>query len=104
MDEETATSDRDDDKSTVSTDPKYAGFGYLWSYDGPCKSPQQSYAEIHFCRICNVRFCEKCVQLVQNDEMPFRLCAKDHSFVRVSPMVEGARYVTDALVERRFEV
>ena len=105
MNEETATSDRDDDKSTVSTNPKYAGFGYFWSCDGPCKSPQQSYAEIYFCRICNdVCFCEKCIQLVRNDEMPFRRCAKDHPFVRVFPMVEKARRVTDALVERRFEV
>ena len=105
VDEKTATSDRDDDKSTVSTNPKYAGFGYLWSCDGPCQSPQQSYAEIHFCRVCNdVCFCEKCIQLVRNDEMPFRRCAKDHPFVRAFPMIEEARRVTDALVERRFEV
>ena len=105
MDEETATSERDHDKSTVSTNPKYAGFGYFWSCDGPCQSPQQSYAEIYFCRVCNdVCFCEKCIQLVRNDEMPFRRCAKDHPFVRAFPMIEEARRVTDALVERRFEV
>ena len=105
MDEETAMSDRDHDKSTVSTNPKYAGFGYFWSCDGPCQSPQQSYAEIYFCRVCNdVCFCEKCIQLVRNDEMPFRRCAKDHPFVRAFPMIEEARRVTDALVERRFEV
>ena len=105
IDEETATSDLDDDKSTVSTNPKYAGFGYFWSCDGPCQSPQQSYAEIYFCRVCNdVCFCEKCIQLVRNDEMPFRRCAKDHPFVRAFPMIEEARRVTDALVERRFEV
>ena len=104
-DEETSTSDHDDDKSTESINPKYAGFGYHWSCDGPCNSPQQSYAEIHFCRVCNdVCFCEKCIQLVRNDEMPFRRCAKDHPFVRAFPVIEEARRVTDALVERRFEV
>lgn len=102
---ETATSDRDDDESTVSTNPKYAGFEFFWSCDGPCKSAQQSYAEIYFCRVCNdVCFCEKCIQLVRNDEMPFRRCAKDHPFVRAFPMNEEARGVTDALIERRFEV
>lgn len=105
MEGEIATSDRDDDKSTVSTNPKYAGFDYMWSCDGPCNSAQQSYAEIYFCRVCNdVCFCEKCIQLVRNDEMPFRRCAKDHPFVRAFPMIEEARRVTDALVERRFEV
>lgn len=105
-DEDTTTSDGDDDdKRAVSTNPKYAGFDYLWTCDGPCTSPQQSYAEIHFCRVCNdVCFCEQCVQLVRNDEMPFRRCAKDHPFVRAFPMTEEARWVTDALVERRFEV
>ena len=104
-DEETVASDSDDDETTVSINPKYAGFDCMWTCDGPCKTPQESYAEIHFCRVCNdVCFCEKCIELVRNDELPFRRCAKDHPFVRAFPMTEEARRVTDALVERRFEV
>ena len=101
-----ALDDDDDDKSVVSiVNPKYAGFDCPWGCDGPCETPQESYAEIYFCRVCNeVRFCEKCIVLVRNDELPFRLCAKDHPFVRAFPMIEEARRVTDALVERRFEV
>ena len=102
----TAAPDEDDNKSAVSTvNPKYAGFECLWGCDGRCETPQESYAELYFCRVCNdVCFCEKCIELVRNDELPFRCCAKDHPFVRAFPMIEEARRVTDALVERRFEV
>ena len=102
----TAAPDDDDNKSAVSTvNPKYAGFECLWGCDGRCETPQESYAELYFCRVCNdVCFCEKCIVLVRNDELPFRCCAKDHPFVRAFPMIEEARRVTDALVERRFEV
>ena len=101
-----AAPDDDDNRSVVSTvNLKYSGFECPWGCDGPCETPQESYAEIYFCRVCNeVRFCEKCIVLVRNDELPFRVCAEDHPFVRVFPMIEEARRVTDALVERRFEV
>ena len=100
-----AAPDGDDDESVVSINPRYAGFDCMWTCDGPCESPQESYAEIYFCRVCNdVCFCGKCIELVRNNKMPFRYCGKDHPFVRVFPMIEEARRVADALVERRFEV
>lgn len=112
----TAPADRDDDNnnnksttaSTTTINPKYTGFECVWRCDSPrCETPQQSsYAELHVCRVCHdVSFCDQCIPLVRTDALPFfRRCASHHPFVRVFPMVEGARRVTDALVERRFEV
>lgn len=93
--------------STTTIDPKYAGFECVWRCDAPCcETPPESYAELHVCRVCyDVCFCDKCIELVRNDALPFfRRCASHHPFVRVFPMVEEASRVTDALVERRFEV
>ena len=36
--------------------------------------------------------------------MPFRCCASDHPHVQVLPMIEEAKVMTDALIEKRFEV
>ena len=84
--------------------PKYAGFGYMWSCDGPCQKVATAYRELHFCRICNdVCFCEECVDLIKTDMLPDRKCAVDHAWVKVFPMVEEATRITDAILEMRFE-
>ena len=95
----------DDDENDEQINPKYAGFDCMWTCDGPCESSQTSYAELYFCRVCDdVCFCEKCIELVRDDQMPFRYCASDHPHVRVFPVIDEAKRLTDALVERNFEV
>lgn len=100
--------DEDNDHSDaldVSVNPKYTGFGYWWTCDGPCKTPQSDYAELWCCRVCGDScFCEQCIELHRRDEIPARICAVDHPLVRIFPMIEEAKELTDALVERRFEV
>ena len=85
--------------------PKYTGFELYWTCDGPCKSSQQSYTELYFCRICNdICFCNKCLELVRTNQMPFRCCASDHPHIRMFPVTEEAKRMTDALIDERFEV
>ena len=97
--------DEDDEESVASINPKYAGFHTMWTCDGPCERGTDAYAELHFCRVCNdLCFCEDCIALVKNNTMPYRYCAADHPHVRVFPMTDEAVRLTDALVERRFEV
>ena len=109
--EEDENDDSDDvdnhesDASSESFNPKYAGFGYMWTCDGPCSTPQSDYAEIWSCRVCGDScFCESCIELHRRDEIPARICAVDHPLVRVYPLTDEARELTDALVGRRFEV
>ncbi|KAL9614237.1 MAG: hypothetical protein Q9167_001258 [Letrouitia subvulpina] len=88
-----------------SVNPKYAGFGYWWTCDGPCKTPQSDYVELWCCRVCGDScFCEQCIELHRRDEIPTRICAVDHPLVRIFPMIEEAKELTNALVERKFEV
>ena len=76
----------------------------MWTCDGPCQTPNTSYAELHFCRVCHdVCFCESCVKLVKSDKLPFRKCASDHPHVKVFPMIEEAERITNALVDMKFE-
>lgn len=85
--------------------PKYTGFELWWTCDGPCKSSKQSYTELYFCRICNhVCFCDKCLDLVRTNQMPFRRCASDHTHTRMFPVTEEAKRMTDALIDERFEI
>lgn len=100
-----AESSIDDGEENAPINPKYAGFGCMWTCDGPCESSQISYAELYFCRVCDdVCFCEKCIELVRDDKMPFRCCASHHPHVRVFPMIDEAKRLTNALIERNFEV
>ncbi|KAL9046447.1 MAG: hypothetical protein Q9214_000714 [Letrouitia sp. 1 TL-2023] len=95
----------DSDSPDESVNPKYTGFGYWWTCDGPCKTPQSDYAELWCCRVCGDScFCEQCIELHRRDEIPARICAVDHPLVRIFPMIEEAKELTEALVERRFEV
>lgn len=88
-----------------AVNPKYTGFELLWTCDGPCMSSRQSYTELYFCRICNdVCFCDKCLELVRTNRMPFRRCASDHPHTRMFPVTEEAKRMTDALIDGRFEV
>lgn len=100
--------DNDDPKSAPTINPKHPGSECVWRCDSPCCAtpPDSPYAQLHVCRVCHdVCFCDRCIPLVRGDRLPFfRRCASHHPFVRVFPMVEGARRVADALVEGRFEV
>lgn len=94
-----------EEEAQENFNPKYAGFYANWECDGPCTTASDSYQELHFCRFCDdTCFCEKCIELVKSDKMPFRKCAADHQHVRMFPMTSEAKRVTTALVERRFEV
>lgn len=96
--------DDENDESAESFNPKYAGFGYFWSCDGPCSTPKSDYTELWICRVCGDScFCEKCIELHRRDEIPARICAVDHPLVRIYPLIDEAREVADALVEKRFE-
>lgn len=96
--------DAESDESAESFNPKYAGFGYWWYCDGPCSTPYSDYAELWICRVCRDScFCEYCIELHRRDEIPARICAVDHPLVRIYPLIDEAREVTDALVEKRFE-
>ena len=96
---------KDGDGADESLNTKYAGFECMWTCDGPCESSDGCYTELYFCRICDdVCFCENCIKLVRNDQMPYRCCASNHPHVQVLPMIEEAKALTSALIERRFEV
>ena len=101
-------SERGDDESNEEGDsinPKYAGFDLIWDCDGPCNARSTPYTELYFCRICHyVCFCEKCIELIRNDQLPFGCCASDHPRVRIYPMIEEAKLMTAAVLERKFEV
>ena len=96
--------DDESDESAESFNPKYAGFRYRWSCDGPCNTSQSDYAELWFCRVCpDSCFCENCIDLHKREEITARICAVDHPLVRIYPLTDEAREVADALVEKRFE-
>lgn len=92
------------DEVETSSNFRYTGFELVWSCDGPCKKEMQDYKALHFCRFCvYVCFCEECIELVRADKIPYRCCSSGHQHVKVFPMTDDARRVTEALVERRFE-
>lgn len=94
----------ENDASAESFNPKYAGFGYMMTCDGPCSTPLSDYAELWSCRVCvDSCFCESCIELHRRDEIPARICAVDHPLVRVYPLTNEARELTNALVGKRFE-
>ena len=96
--------DDENDASAESFNPKYAGFDYMFTCDGPCSTPRSDYAELWSCRVCvDSCFCESCIELHRKDEIPARICAVDHSLVRVYPLTNEARELTNALVGGRFE-
>ena len=98
---------KEDDKSDESAEsfnPKYAGFRYYWDCDGPCNTKSSDYAELWICRVCpDSCFCEDCIGLHKREEISARICAVDHPLVRIYPLTDEAREMTDALVEKRFE-
>ena len=97
--------DDESDEDGDSNNPKFAGFDLIWTCDGPCNTPSTPYTELYYCCICYcVCFCEKCIGLVSNDQLPFRCCASDNPRVRIFPMVEEAKRMIAALLEREFEV
>lgn len=88
-----------------SMSPKYMGFDLLWKCAGPCSTSQGDYEELHLCGVCNdIAFCEKCILLMKKDEMPMRICARDHPHIKMFPVVEEAKRMTDSPLEKRFEV
>lgn len=102
---ENQTPDADQQQEQGEINPKYAGFTPIWTCDGPCSTASDSYTELYFCCIClETCFYDECIQLIKSDKLPFRRCAADHEHVRVFPMTEDAKRITDALVERRFTV
>jgi len=110
-DEEDGDEDGDDDEESENLEededvnPKYAGFEPIWICDGPCSTKSSSYSELHFCCICDdTCFCEACINLVKSDQMPFRKCAADHEHLQVYPMTKDAKRITDALMDRKFEL
>ena len=97
--------DDESDESTESFNPKYAGFGYYWCCDGPCNTLLSDYAELWMCRMCpEFCFCEKCIKLHRREEILARIYTVDHPLVRIYPLTDEAREVTDALMEKRFKV
>ncbi|OQN99698.1 hypothetical protein B0A48_14468 [Cryoendolithus antarcticus] len=90
---------------------KYAGFELIFSCDN-CKLSrdrlQNPYKELHFCRMCNdVCFCEDCIEQLRKGELDFATdstCSSDHKHVMVFPVTQEARALTDALLQKRFEV
>jgi hypothetical protein len=111
--------DQPADKDDVDADPdapenfKYAGFELIWRCDKCALSRdklQNPYKELHFCRMCdNVCFCENCIGPLRKGELEFATdstCSSDHEHehVKVFPVTQEARALTDALLEKRFEV
>lgn len=93
------------DESHEEINSKYADFWQLWICDGPCDKSTVVYDEFHLCRSCYAAaFCQDCIKLIENDTMPYRTCTKDHEIVRMLPITDDARKMTDALIEKRFEV
>lgn len=102
-DEEKNQRNNDDPVSSINS--RFVGLDYRWLCDGPCTTSQSDYAELWFCRICiDNCFCERCIGLLRRGEISARICASDHSLIRVFPMIEEAKELTDALLQRRFEV
>lgn len=90
---------------------KYAGFELMWRCDNCALSRNKlhdPYKELHFCRLCdNVCFCESCIGPLLNGDLEFATdstCSSDHTHVKVFPVTEEARALTDALLDKRFEV
>ncbi|KAL9093549.1 MAG: hypothetical protein Q9165_003944 [Trypethelium subeluteriae] len=105
IDQQSEPAEKEDEAEEEELNPKYAGFEPYWDCDGLCPTASDSYAELHFCRMCNdTCFCENCIKLVKSKTMPSRVCAADHEHIQVYPMSEDARRVTTALMEKRFEV
>lgn len=105
------------DQDDPNADPKepenskYAGFELIWSCDNCSASRnklQDPYRELHFCRMCDdVCFCESCIGPLRDGELGFATdstCSNDHEHVMVFPVTQEAKALTDALLEKRFEV
>ena len=99
------SSDDDEGDKNEGINAKYAGFNIFWICDGICSGGSSSYNELHFCRVCyDTCFCEVCILLVRDGTMPHHSCAADHEHVKAFPLTEDAVKITDALIERRFEM
>jgi hypothetical protein len=68
-----------------------------WFCDGNCRRKTTAWKEFYICKIClgSVSFCEKCLVLVKEDMLPFRVCNPKHTFWRAYPIREGFGIIGD---------
>ena len=60
---------------------------FFYSCAGECDTKKTDYRELHMCRVCfNTAFCETCIKLVKNNQLPFNKCNPAHSFVQAFPI------------------
>ena len=60
---------------------------FLYSCDGQCNTKTADYKELHMCRICSdLAFCETCIKLVKNGQLPFNQCNPAHASVQAFPI------------------
>ena len=94
--------------STHVTDRKMAtikNYEIMFSCDGPCKTSQTDYKELHACETCiDTVFCEVCIKLVRADDLPFRKCNSQHAHSQVYPLPKDQQDVVGHLVEGHIEV
>lgn len=57
-----------------------------WSCDGPCERSFTNFDNCNCCLCCGEYFCDKCFQFLQEDRFPYRLCGKNHGFLKISPL------------------
>ncbi|MCJ1238047.1 hypothetical protein MMC14_006035, partial [Varicellaria rhodocarpa] len=82
---------------------KLMGFCLRFTCDGPCKRSWNSFKELHFCQFCNdVCFCESCINLLTQNEIPFRICNPKHQLLHVFPLTPAATDMIESLVSRDF--
>jgi hypothetical protein len=72
--------------------------------NGPCTSlnfcSKENYSEMYFCLECrDTTFCEDCVVIAKNGELPYRKCSPDHEFVQFFPVPEEAKDVAAKFVD-----
>ncbi|KAK4548205.1 hypothetical protein LTR36_010074 [Oleoguttula mirabilis] len=76
----------DDDGSGAGHSDDDDGDDTVGSCDGICGDDFDNWDGVTWCRYCGWSFCTACLQLVQNNELPMRICGAHHEFLFVPPL------------------
>ena len=73
---------------------------FTWRCDGECTRGAEEWQAIYACDVClELCFCDRCVELVKNNRLGFRLCSPNHTFWQCYPSDERLLEVATEKVE-----
>jgi tetratricopeptide (TPR) repeat protein len=82
--------------ANIKGDADFTRFELMWGCSGRCQHRMVHWRSIHKCEICDGTFCNECVKLLRNGNLPFRVCDARHPLFKIYPRLEEVRKVDGA--------